>query len=280
MSIKVEDVMIKDVVYATVPGSRDDALKILKSERISGVPVVKDKRLVGIVTRTDLLKHPEEEQLALIMTRNPITISPECDIADAAKVILEGKIRRLPVVTDDTLIGLITVADIVGAIADMGLKDPVEEYVRSDLVAIWDGTSLPVVMDILRLSNMEASPVLNSNGELVGIITERDLLNVSEIEDYVEKSDMSAASDGDAWAWEGMRDTMNLYYGVSRIKLPEVPVKDVMIKDVITAFRRSEISNCAKKMCRNRVDQIPIVTAHNKLSGLLLDKDLIKVLIK
>ena len=198
MSIKVEDVMIKDVVCATVPGSRDDALKILKSERISGVPVVKDKRLVGVVTRTDLLKHPEEEQLALIMTRNPITISPECDIADAAKVILEGKIRRLPVVTDDTLIGLITVADIVGAIADMGLKDPVEEYVRSDLVAIWDGTPLPVVMDILRLSNMEASPVLNLNGELVGIITERDLLNVSEIEDYVEKSDMSAASDGDA----------------------------------------------------------------------------------
>lgn len=280
MSIKVEDVMIKDVVYATVPGSRDDALKILKSERISGVPVVKEKRLVGIVTRTDLLKHPEEEQLALIMTRNPITISPKSDIADAAKVILEGKIRRLPVVTDDTLIGLITVADIIGAIADMDIKDSVEEYVRSDLVAIWDRTPLPVVMDILRLSNMEASPVLNSNGELVGIITERDLLNVSEIEDYVEKSDMSAASDGDAWAWEGMRDTMNLYYGVSRIKLPEVPVKEVMIKDVITAFRRSEISNCAKKMCRNRVDQIPIVTAHNKLSGLLLDKDLIRVLIK
>ena len=280
MSIKVEDVMIKDVVCATVPGSRDDALKTLKSERISGVPVVKDKRLVGVVTRTDLLKHPEEEQLALIMTRNPITISPECDIADAAKVIHEGKIRRLPVVTDDTLIGLITVADIVGAIADMDLKDPIEEYVRSDLVAIWDGTPLPVVMDILRLSNMEASPVLNSNGELVGIITERDLLNVSEIEDYVEKSDMSAASDGDAWAWESMRDTMNRYYGVSRIKLPEVPVKEAMIKEVITAFRRSEISNCAKKMCRNRVDQIPIVTAHNKLSGLLLDKDLIRVLIK
>ena len=280
MSIKVEDVMIKDVVYATVPGSRDDALKTLKSERISGVPVVKDKRLVGIVTRTDLLKHPEEEQLALIMTRNPITISPECDISDAAKVILEGKIRRLPVVTDDTLIGLITVADIVGSIADMNLKDPVEEYVRSDVVAIWDGTPLPVVMDILRLSNMEASPVLNSSGELVGIITERDLLNVSEIEDYVEKSDMSAASDGDAWAWEGMRDTMNLYYGVSRIKLPEVPVKEAMIKDVITAFHRSEISSCAKKMCHNRIDQLPIVTAHNKLSGLLLDKDLIRVLIK
>ncbi len=280
MLIKVEDIMIKDVVYATVPGSRDDALKILKSEHISGIPVVKDKRLVGIVTRTDLLKHPEEEQLALIMTRNPITISPESDIADAAKAILEGKIRRLPVVTDDKLIGLITVADIIGAIADMGLKDPVEEYVRSDLVAIWDRTPLPVVMDILRLSNMEASPVLNSNGELVGIITERDLLNVSEIEDYIEKSDMSAASDGDAWAWESMRDTMSLYYGVSRIKLPEVPVKEVMIKDVITAFHRSEVSNCAKKMCRNRVDQIPIVTAHNKLSGLLLDKDLIRVLIK
>ena len=272
--------MIKDIVCATVPGSRDDALTILKSERVSGVPVVKGGRLVGIVTRTDLLKHLEEEQLALIMTRNPITISPECDIADATKVILEGNIRRLPVVTDHTLIGILTVADLVGAIADMGLKDPIEGYIRPDLVAIWDGTPLPVVMDILQLSNMEASSVLNSNGELVGIITERDLLDVSEIEDSVEKSDMSAASDGDAWAWEGMRDTMNLYYGVSRIKLPEVPVKEVMIKDVITAFCRSEISDCAKKMRRNRIDQIPVVTADNKLAGLLLDKDLIRVLIK
>lgn len=280
MSIKVEDIMVKDVVCATVPGSRDDVLAILKSERVSGVPVVKDGRLVGIVTRTDLLKHPEEEQLALIMTRDPITISPESDITDAAKVILAENIRRLPVVTDDTLMGLVTVADLVGAIADMGLKDPIEDLVQPDLVAVWDETPLPVVMEILRLSNREASPVLNSKKKLVGIITERDLLGVSEIEDSVEKSDMSAASDEDAWAWEGMRDTMNLYYGVSRIKLPEVPVKEVMIKDVITAFRRSEISDCAKKMRRNRIDQIPVVTAHNKLAGLLLDRDLIRVLTK
>lgn len=280
MSIKVKDIMIKDVVCATVPGSRDDVLKILKSERVSGVPVIKNRKLVGIVTRTDLPKHPDEEQLALIMTRDLITISPECNISDAAKAILRGNIRRLHVVIDDALIGILTVADLVGAIANMDLKDSIEAYVQSELVAIWEGTPIPVVMDILRLSNQEASPVLNSKGELVGIITERDLLDVSEIEDSVEKSDMSAASDGDAWAWESMRDTMNLYYSVSRIKLPEVPVKDVMIKDVIKAFRRSEISDCAKKMRRNRVDQIPVVTAHNKLEGLLLDKNLIKILIK
>lgn len=278
--IKIEDIMVKDVVCATVPGSRDDVLKILKSRHISGVPVVKDKKLVGIVTRKDIFRRPDEEQIALLMTRNPITVTPEASIVDATKLILDNDVRRLPVITDHTLIGIVTVADIIRAISSMNIKTPVCDYVKDRLVAVWDETPLPVVIEILKLNKASAAPVLNAKNELVGIVSDVDLIAMSEIEDGVKVSNMSAGSDDDAWTWESIRDTMNLYYGVSMIKLPEIPVKEIMVKDVITASRHSEVSECAKKMWKNKVEQIPIITTERKVTGLLKDVDLLRVLIE
>lgn len=277
---KVEEIMVKDVICTTVPGSRDDVLDIMKRGGISGVPVVKGKKLVGIVTRKDIFKHPEEEQVALLMSRDPISIGPEVTIVDAAKLIFNNNIRRLPVVIGDTLIGIVTVADLMGAIANMNLTEPIEDYVQRNLLAIWDETPLSVVLELLWLSDVDAAPVLNAKRELVGIISNADLIAISEIEDSVEMSDMSAGADDDAWTWESVRDTMCLYYGVSQIKLPEVPVNRVMIKDVVTAFHHTEISDCARKMHRTRIEQMPVITADNKLVGLLRDIDLLGVLVE
>ena len=47
--------MTADVVHVEIPGNRDDVLKILKRTGISGVPVIKNKKIVGIITRKDLL---------------------------------------------------------------------------------------------------------------------------------------------------------------------------------------------------------------------------------
>ncbi len=280
MSVKVKDIMVKDVVCATVPGSRDDVLALMKKENISGVPVVKGKKLIGIVTRKDIFKHPEEEQIALLMSRGPISISPEANIVDAAKLIFNNNIRRLPVVIDHTLVGILTVVDLMGAIANMNLTKPIEDYAQRDLLTIWDETPLPVALEILGLGNVDAASVLDAKGDLVGIISHTNLIAISEIEDSVEMSDMSAGADDDAWTWESIRDTMSLYYGVSHIKLPEVPVNGVMTKDVITAFHHSEVSDCARKMYRARIEQMPVITADNKLIGLLRDMDLLRVLIK
>lgn len=56
----VKDYMTSDVVHVDIPGNRDDVLKILKRTGISGVPVIKSKKLIGIITRKDLLRKPEE----------------------------------------------------------------------------------------------------------------------------------------------------------------------------------------------------------------------------
>ena len=83
MSILVKDVMVRDVAYVDIPGSRDDVLRTLQDRRVSGVPVVKKGELVGMITRTDLLKNREEDQTALLMTRKPVVIGPEKSIIEA-----------------------------------------------------------------------------------------------------------------------------------------------------------------------------------------------------
>ena len=275
----IEEIMVRDVACATLPGSRDEVLKILKDKRISGVPVLKDNKVVGLITRTNLLRKPEEEQLALLMARDPQTIAPDANITDAARLFLENRIRRLPVVEGDKLVGLVTIADVIGSMADLSITDPIGQYLNNGVVPVWDETPLPVVARAMELAHVKASPVLDSSLELVGIISDRDIISASVIEDTVEMSDMSAGSDDDAWTWESMRDTMSIYYSVSRIKVPNVLANDVMVKDLITAASISGVSDCARKMKRSKIDQMPVVNANQKLIGILRDRDLLKALV-
>lgn len=277
----VEDIMVRDVAYVTLPGSRDEVLEVLKNKHVSGVPVVKKGELVGIVTRTDLLKHPEEEQLAILMTRDPITINPGESIVEASRKILEYGVRRLPVVENHTLVGLITVADIVGAIAGFNISEPISNLLNSQTIVIWDGTPVSVVGMVMEMAEVKAAPIVNLSREVLGVISDKDLINMSIIEDSTEHSDMSSGSDDDAWTWESMRDTMSLYYSVSRIKLPDIPVREaVKLKgDPVTVVPSTSVSDAGRKMKRNNVDQMPVLTANNKLNGMLHDFDLLKSLL-
>jgi len=277
--MRVGDIMVNDVVYVTVPGTREEIMELCKEKYISGVPVVKEGKVVGVVTRQDLLRNPNEAQIALLMTRDPIMISPEATVAEAARIILSHRIRRLPVVKEEKLVGIITVADIVREIAGMGYKESIGDYMGEKIIAIWDEMPLSVAGRIMELGRVKAAPILNLELELVGLITDRDLINAAVIEDETERSDLSLGSDEDDWTWEGMRDTMKLYYGVSKMKLPDKHVREVMVKDVVTATRNCEVSECAEKMGKNKFDQLPVISTRGKLTGILMDRDLLKVLV-
>jgi CBS domain-containing protein len=277
--IAVREVMVSDVAYVTIPGSRDQVLKALKERHVSGVPVVKGDELVGMVTRSDLLRNPEEDQTALLMTRDPLVVRPDDSVIEAARLLAENDIRRLPVVENGILVGIVSVADIIRVIADLDIKRPIERYFEKMTVAVWDEMPLPVAGAVMEYANVQASPVLDSDLKLVGIVSDRDLINASIIEDSVEMSDMSSASDEDEWTWESTRDTLNFYYGVSRIALRKIPVKQAMVP-AVTAIKSSEVSECARVMMRNEIDQLPVVTAHQKLAGMLKDSDLLWALIE
>jgi len=270
--------MTSDVVHVEIPGNRDDVLKILKRTGISGVPVIKHKKIVGIITRKDLLRKPEETQLGLLMTAKPLTIGPDEDIREAARILVEKKIRRLPVVEDGHLLGLLSVADLIHAIAQMKIKDEIKDTYTSQTFALWEETPLPVVGRVMEISGVDAIPILDAENKLQGIISERDLIRNSSIEDSVGVSDFSNGTDDDEWTWESIRDNHTISFGISKVQLPNRPVKLAMVKNVVAVPANAEVSECALKMRRARVDQLPVVNGDKRLVSMLYDRELIRAL--
>ncbi|MHB8163018.1 MAG: CBS domain-containing protein [Methanoregula sp.] len=274
----VKDYMTSDVVHVEIPGNRDDVLKILKRTGISGVPVIKNKKIVGIITRKDLLRKPEETQLGLLMTSKPISIGPDANIREAARLLVNHHIRRLPVVEDGHLLGLLSVSDLIHAMAQMKIKDEIKTNYTSKTFALWEETPLPVVGRIMEISGVDAIPILDNENKLQGIISERDLIRNSNIEDSVGVSDFSNGTDDDEWTWESIRDNHTISFGISKVQLPNRPVKLAMVKNVVAVPHNAEVSECALKMRRARVDQLPVINGDKQLVAMLFDRELIRAL--
>ena len=278
MKILVRDVMVREVAYAEIPGNRDDVLKTLQDRKVSGLPVVKKGEVVGIITRSDLLRNREEDQTALLMTRDPVVISPDRSIVEASKLLIQHKIRRLPVVEGKELVGLVTVADIVRVAEGMNIEESIEPYLEKETVVLWSEMPLPVAGSLMEFAAVEACPVIDTDLKLVGMISDRDLIKASVIEDSVEKTDMSADGGEDAWMWDRVMRTINKYYTVSRIRLRDIPVREAMVPPK-TAFKTDKVSDCAAVMRKNRIDQMPVVKTSRKLMGMLKDTDILRALV-
>ena len=131
----------------------------------------------------------------------------------------------------------------------------------------------------MEMSGYDAVPILNENAQLTGIISELDLIRHSCIEDSVEVSDFSNGTDDDEWTWESIRDMHTIAYGISKVQLPNKPVREAMVTDVVAVPLNAEISECALKMKRARVDQLPVVNGDKKMISMLYDRDLIRILV-
>ena len=112
----VKRTMSKNVVSVSVPGNREKVLDLMRKENKAVLPVVKEDTdiLVGLVTRSDLINNPDEEQIAMLMSRELISVNPSDQVEDAARKMIDNNVRRVPVVNDDgELVGIITSFDIV-----------------------------------------------------------------------------------------------------------------------------------------------------------------------
>jgi len=119
--LKIEQVMTKKVITIDMDASIEELVKNFQKYDYHAFPVLSGEKLVGIVTKTDILKIFGLEKLGDvlashindIMTAPPSTISPDVYIEDAVNTMLKQHIRTLPVVKNGRLTGLISHSDIV-----------------------------------------------------------------------------------------------------------------------------------------------------------------------
>ena len=253
-------------------------MELMREKNVSGLPVVKNgtKKLVGILTRSDLVKNPDEEQIALIMTRDIITASPDQDIKDAAEMMLKYDIRRVPVVKDGELVGLVTASDIINkALWKLDIKDPAENYMIKNIPTTWERTPLNIAFEIMRFFNLRVLLALNKDGKLSGILTETDFIDESEIISERTVHNTSVGTEGDKWSW----DSKNVLYVIkNHLKFSDKEVKDVAATDLVIVTTKTSVKECANKMRQRNIEQIPVIDVEGELVGLVRATDLIKAI--
>ena len=144
MSLKVEDVMVENVVSVLEKATVKEAAELMKQHEIGCLIVVKKRKPVGIVTASDIVKRvilgtvdPENTKVRRIMSRPLVVVDTQISLEEASKIMREQKIRKLPVIEKGRLVGLITTTDIVRSPEVMKMmirsirRNVVKEIVRS-----------------------------------------------------------------------------------------------------------------------------------------------------
>jgi CBS domain-containing protein len=155
--MKVRDLMTTDPLTVSADTLLKEAARTMVRNKVSGLPVMSDGALIGIVTEGDFLRQeanrdqpyrfslldalfgegsvepPAAEKVAEVMTESVITIRPEATIGEAARVMANKRVKRLPVIDEDgALIGIISRADVVNAFTKP--DEIIEDEVREDIV--------------------------------------------------------------------------------------------------------------------------------------------------
>jgi CBS domain-containing protein len=121
----IKEVMKKDIKTATSDTTVLEAARIMTDNNIGSLVVV-DDILEGIITERDVLnkivakdKDPKKVNIGEIMTRNVITIGPDKDMEVACDLMAKHRIKRLPVVFGDEVVGIITSTDVVSMLSSV-----------------------------------------------------------------------------------------------------------------------------------------------------------------
>lgn len=276
----IEEIMTSNPIVAQIPSSRTEVLKIMVKHNLTGLPVVKrsDGSLAGMITRQNIFEKPDEDQLALIMEKKPRIISPKDTVNMAANIFMERKTKHLPVVDDNKLVGIVTPTNLLEVVEKEGKDIPVENVISSPCVPIYQDAPLAVALVTFKVSNSSALPVLDDGGRLTGILTDRDIFNKSHINGSVAISDLGIGQDEDDWTWEGLRNVMKLWYEVSKIDIPGLPVKEIMVSCPTTVFKKTPVSEAARIMRKNDFGQLPIRDSKDRLLAMIYDIDVVSIL--
>ena len=117
--MKVSEIALKEVYCIDPTATVSEAASMMKRHGVGALPVCSGDHLVGMITDRDMViscvaasLNPAACRVNEVMTAEPLVVGPEADVEDAARVMAEEQVRRIPVADGDTVVGMLSLGDL------------------------------------------------------------------------------------------------------------------------------------------------------------------------
>lgn len=189
----IREIMSTKLIYASDKLSLNDALKLMYEQNVGGLPIVdEDTRIKAIITEEDFVRFSAGIETGLnvesYMSANVITAPAQTTIEKMTRMIIQKGFRRMPVVQDGVLMGMVTASDIMRYMGsgdafekvvtgDIGevMNLPLKSLIKHNLVITEKAADLGLAARKMVENDIGSLPVMDK-GSLVGILTERDFV--------------------------------------------------------------------------------------------------------
>lgn len=187
-TLRASSVMEKDFVVAHPDEALENLLADVGKPGLTIIPVVQGKKLVGVVTKANLLRLVKSDaKLSSIMKKELRSVSPEERLVHARRLLLDHDIARLPVLTGGKVTGIIAEHEIANAFAGFKNADAhvqkasvrdlaVSDYMRRKVVTAKPDMSAKDAAKLMLDNHVGGLPVVNARGVIEGIVTRTDLI--------------------------------------------------------------------------------------------------------
>jgi len=187
----IREIMSTELTYASDKSSLNDVLKLMYEKNVGGLPIVDEEtRIQAIITEEDFVRFCSGLDTGLLvesfMSPNVVTAPAQTTIEKMTRMIIQKGFRRMPVVQDGVLMGMVTASDIMkylgsgeafekvvtGDIAEV-MNQPIKSLIKSSLIVTEKKADLGAAAKRMMDNDIGSLPVLDKES-LAGILTERD----------------------------------------------------------------------------------------------------------
>jgi predicted transcriptional regulator len=180
--MKVDQMMSRDVVTISPCETVASAAVMMSERNISCIIAVENENVTGIMTETDLLKKAVVEgkdtrkvKVAEIMSSPVETASSDMSVLEASEFMETRHIKRLPILDEGRLVGIITQTDLTRVITSYGMWRDISEIMSKDVSVIQGQASVTEASEMMASRGISSIIVMDA-GQVIGLLTERDLL--------------------------------------------------------------------------------------------------------
>ena len=118
--MKVKDFMTRNIAFATTNATVSDVAKLMQQNHVGSIPICNEQDdIVGMITDRDIVlrnvankKDPNNTKVTEIMTTDIVTVDPEMDVYKVSRLMAEKQVRRIPVVENKKVVGVVTLGDL------------------------------------------------------------------------------------------------------------------------------------------------------------------------